>query len=159
VGAYLLALGNAPSYANTFREALETEIVRFPATSNPALFREAVDIGGTLFTAWSLQCSPTGRWRQIAPQTALGRAKFEFEVIVFENGDRLEEVHPRITELSISGYPVMQRYLEARAHLILDFDLAEQIRRVAASLAAILDAQSACEQLLAQIIAGSTINF
>ena len=53
----------------------------------------------------------------------------------------------------------MQRYLEARAHLTLDVDLADSIRRVAAAIVAILDAQSSCDQLLAKAIAGPTITF
>lgn len=53
VAAYLLALANAPDYALTFADPLETEIVRFPATLDPQVCREAVTVGRGLVDAWT----------------------------------------------------------------------------------------------------------
>lgn len=159
VGAYLLALGNAPSYAEAFSEALETDIVRFPATTDRDLFRAVVHVGRSLLDAWYLKISPTGRWKQVATGNPLGAATLAAGRICFENGDSLEEVHVRLADFSVSGYPVMRRYLEAREHLYLDMDLSERIRRVAGSIATLLDARETCNRLLAKVIASKTTPF
>jgi hypothetical protein len=157
VGAYLLALGNAPSYSLTFAEAMEAEIVRFPATTDAQVFADAVAIGHRLLEAWSLAATPRGSWTQVATGTKLGAATIEGERVTFENGDRLEGVHAETGDFSISGYPVMTRYLEAREHLPLSVELAESIRRVAGAIAAIMDARAACDDLLQRAIAGGTV--
>lgn len=153
VGAYLLALGSAPSYAETFAEALESDIARFPAVTDAGLFREAVEVGNRLLQAWSLETPPRGRWQEAGAGVQLGGARMEGDAIVFENGDRLEQLHPETWSFSVSGYPVMDRYLEARAHLALTGELAEDIRRVAGAIAAILAEQAAADSLLERAIA------
>jgi len=53
----------------------------------------------------------------------------------------------------------MQRYLESRAQLALSGELAENIRRVAGAIAAILDKQATCDALLERAIAAPFTNF
>lgn len=157
VGAYLLALGNAPSYAMTFAEALETEIVRFPATRDEGLFRDAVRVGHRLLAAWSLEAPATGRWQQTAPGTPLGAARAEGAGIAFANGDRLEGVPAGVFDLSVSRYPVLERFLGARAHLGLTVAPAEQIRRVVGAVTAIQAEEAACDALLARAVAAPMV--
>jgi len=154
VGAYLLALGNAPSYSETFAEAMEAEIVRFPATTDEGLFREVVAVGRRLLEAWSLQVAPLGTWTQVATGTRLGTVTIAESRIAFENGDYLDGIHAGTGDFSISGYPVMQRYLEVRADLFLSVELAESIRRVAGAIAVIIDEQAASDHLLKRVIGG-----
>jgi hypothetical protein len=156
VGAYLLALGNAPSYSETFTEAMEAEIVRFPATIDGELFRRLVAVGQRLFRAWSLETAPIGTWTQVATGTRLGTCVIDGSRITFENGDSLEGIAPATGDFSISGYPAMERFLEARADMSLSVELAESIRRVAGAIAAILNEQAASDDLLQRVIAGPT---
>jgi hypothetical protein len=157
VGAYLLALGNAPSYSETFAEAMEAEIVRFPATTGRELFREVVAVGRRLLKAWSLEATRIGTWTQVATGTPLGSATIDGSRIIFENGDRFDGIHTGTSDFFVSGYPVMQRYLEAREHLSLSVELAENVRRVAGAIAAILNEQAACDDLLQRVVAEPTI--
>ena len=70
VACFLLALGNAPSYTRTFREALEVETVRFPAITGPSIFREGVAIGERLLNAWMLQSPPAREHVTATPTVA-----------------------------------------------------------------------------------------
>lgn len=153
VACFLLALGNAPGYTQTFREALEVEIVRFPAVTDPDVFNEGVAIGERLLNAWMLQSPPAGTWTQVAAGIPLGEAQVLAGRIVFANGDVLDGLHPRIHEFEVSTYKVMERYLQARAHLTATPAVADGIRRVAAAIADILDEDAACDDLLARAIA------
>lgn len=159
VGAYLLALGNAPSYSEAFFEAMESEMVRFPPTLDPDLFTEGVQLGEILFKAWSLEASPRGVWHQVSTGTRLGEASIEGTTIHFENGDRLEGIHPETWKFEVSGYPVMERLLEGRAHLALSVDIAESIRRVAGSIATILESRAPCDSLLHRVIGAPMATF
>lgn len=159
VACFLLALGNAHSYTRTFREALEVEIVRFPAITDPHIFNEGVAIGERLLGAWMLQSPPAGTWTQVAADIPLGDAQVLASKIVFANGDVLDGLHPRIHEFEVSTYRVMERYLQARAHLTATPTVADAIRRVAAAIADILDEETACDDLLARAIAAPYVSW
>lgn len=159
LGAYILALGNAPSYAETFKEALEVESVRFPPTEDPDVFRAAVDLGHELLDAWTLNVEPLGNWHQAGTGTPLGPSTIEGDNIIFENGDRLEGIHPDTADFKISTYPVMQRFLEAREHMELRVSLAGQIRRVCAAISIILDAKTESDRLLEMAIEAPSRQF
>ena len=75
VACYMLALGNAPSYQHAFAEALEADIVLFPAITDKPLFQEAVPVGERLLKAWKLQAAARGSWTQAATGTQLGEAQ------------------------------------------------------------------------------------
>src|ERR1022692_4581756 len=71
----MLALGNAPSYQHAFAEALEADIVRFPAITDKPLFQEAVPVAERLLKAWKLQAAARGSWTQAATGPQLGEAQ------------------------------------------------------------------------------------
>lgn len=106
VACFLLALGNAPSYTQAFREALEAEIVRFPAVTDPDIFNEGVAIGERLLEAWMLSPPPAGTWTQVAAGTPLGDAQVLAGRIAFANGDvrRAAPLHSRVRGLHLQGH-------------------------------------------------------
>jgi hypothetical protein len=160
VACYLLALGNAPLYAETFGEALESEIVRFPPTTDSDLFAHAVSLGRRLLEAWTLEAEPLGQWQQNADAgAALGSGWLHGTELVFASGDRLTGLHPQTFDLSISKHEVMREYLAARTHLPLSVELATSIRQVAGAISVILEARSESNVLLEEAITGPTLNF
>jgi hypothetical protein len=153
VAAYLLALGNAPLYGETFREAMESEMVRFPATTDEGVFSDAVEVGARLLAAWSLEAAPRGEWEQSGGDAPLGAARLDGDVLSFENGDRLRNVHPDSFAFDVSGHNVLPEYLSARAHSSLTGELAADIRRVVGALYVILEERAVCDALLERAVA------
>jgi hypothetical protein len=154
VGAYLLALGTAPGYSVAFGGALETDVVRFPATTDRELFWEAVAVGKDLLDAWCLRVPPRGRWIQSGSALPIGEHTITGPTVVFENGDRLEDIHPDTNSFVISDYPVLQRFLEARKHMCLSVPLATHVMNVAGAISKILECQATCDDLLIRTGAG-----
>ena len=149
VACYLLALGNAPSYVSRFRESVQSESPRMPATTDRRVFADAVAVGQRLLKAWCLESEPSGTWKQRAMTgTRLGKAIIEDGTVTFENGDQLTGVHSEIDQLAVSSYPVFQRYLEARVNCSLTRKLAADIRKVAGSVESIVKERAACDALL-----------
>jgi hypothetical protein len=90
VAKYLLALGSAPSYIERFGEAARGEAPRLPATTDAALFRDAVTVGGCLLDAWCLRAGAIGQWQQSSPTgTPMGQAETVGSEVHFSNGDKL----------------------------------------------------------------------
>ncbi len=148
VGCYLLALGNAPSYLTRFADAVQAQAPRMPATLSLGLFEEAVLVGRRLLAAWCLQAPPCGTWQQkSAPGTALGEAFIDEVVLRFENGDRLLGVPVDADSLEVSSYPVLRRYLAARAQCALTRTMAEDIRKVVGSIKVIVGERATCDRL------------
>jgi len=156
VACYLLALANAPTYQQAFAEALEADIVRFPAITEAQLFADAVAVGQRLVSAWKLEAAPRGNWTQAATGTQLGEAQLLGGHIIFINGDRLDGLHPRTAEFQVSTYRVMERYLQARTHLELSTDVGLAIRKVAGAIAVILDEQDTCDDLLTRAVTAAS---
>ncbi len=164
VAAYLLALGHAPLYAETFSEAMETEMVRLPATTDGDAFWSAVEVGRRLLSAWSLEAEPVGSWAQQSPDTPLGNAALivgergaNEADLVFENGDRLNGVHPKSFDFQVSGHLVLPEFLRARAGLTLTGDLAQEIQRVAGAVSILLAERAVCNVLLERAVAAPMI--
>jgi Type ISP C-terminal specificity domain len=152
VASYMLALGDAPSYQRTFAEALEADIVRFPAITDQQLFPRRCDRGRETIAGLEAPKSAGGSWTQAATGTQLGEAQLFGDHVVFANGDRLSGLHPRSAEFEVSGYPVMERFLQARSHLELSTSLGLATRKLAGAIAAILDEQQTCDDLLTRAI-------
>ena len=153
VACYLLAIGNAPSYISQFREALQSEAPRMPATTDRKVFADAVAVGRRLLKAWCLESEPIGTWKQKAVTgTRLGKATIEGGSVTFENGDQLTGIHSEISDLVVSSYPVFERYLEARVDCPLTRKLATDIRKVAGAAETIINERAASDRLLAQAL-------
>jgi len=157
VGAYCLAIGNAPNYHVAFSEALESDRVRIPLTTDKDVFAAAVALGTRLMSAWRLQVGTLGSWTQVTTGGPIGHATFEDGTLLFENGDRLDGLHHLTGELSVSSYEVMAGFLADREHLALTVDLSESIRMVAASVAVILDARAESDVVLEAAIASIAV--
>ncbi len=135
----MLALGNAPSYQHAFAEALEADIVRFPAVTDQGLFEDAVPVSERASThAWKLEVPARARWTQAVTGTQISESQIFGDHVVFANGDRLDGLHPRTAELEVSGYPVMERFHQARENLELSTNMGLAARKAAGAIAAIL---------------------
>ncbi len=149
VASYLLALGSAPAYVALFGDALRGEPPRFMPTLDQELFGEAVEIGRRILDAWCLSAPPIGQWIQVANVgTPLGAPSIDIHGVQFENGDRFTGINPDSEVFEISTYPVLERFLEARAHLPLSTGLASEIRSVAGAIDVLLTTRAACDVLL-----------
>lgn len=160
VGAYLLALGNAPNYTHAFAEALAVDTARFPATADTALFQRAVSLGKQLLDAWCRRSGADGSWVKDRPGSPLGDVvSIEDGTATFEHGTELTGLHREIGEFEVSTYPVLRRYLEARSDVPFTVSLASDIRTTCRSIRAILELRQACDDVLADIIAGTLTAF
>ena len=159
VGCYVLALANAPAYVKRFGDAVKSEPPRIPATIDHELLVDAIAVGRRLLLAWSLLAEPAGNWRQSpAPGERLGAVRIEESSVTFDSGDQLVGLHSEIGAFEVSGYPVFRRYLEARSHCGLSSELAADIRRVAGSIAVILNERAECDALLDRALQSSTFH-
>jgi hypothetical protein len=123
------------------------------------LFADCVEVGWRLLKAWTLDVESVGEWSQQSQGTPLGSPDIVGESLVFENGDSLDGIDPSSFDLSVSGYLVLKRFLEARAHLAMTVDLGVQIQHVMAAIAEILDCQQVCDSLLARAIESPQVAF
>ena len=132
VAAYTYALLAHPGYVETFRDALERPGPRVPLTADPDLFAEAVDVGEQLLwlqTYTERYGDPGGsRPGRVPPVAGLewttsvtiiptdpGEIRYDSTTRVLSVGDgTVTGVQPGVWEFSVSGFPVVQRWLGSR---------------------------------------------
>lgn len=159
VACYMLALGNAPSFQQAHAEALESDIVRFPAVTDKQVFADGVTIGKRLLAAWKLEAPPRGKWTQASTGTQLGHAVVASDHVLFENDDHVDGLRKGTGEFQVSAYRVLERYLQARAHLELSAELGASITKLTGAIAVILDEQDNCDELLSRAIAAPAVSW
>ena len=132
VAAYTYALLAHPGYVETFREALERPGPRAPVTADPKLFAEAVDVGEQLLWlqtyAERYRDPAASRAGRVPPVAGLewatsvttipadpGEIRYDSTARILMVGDgSVTGVQPEVWEFSVSGFPVVQRWLGSR---------------------------------------------
>lgn len=129
LAAYVMALLSTPGYQARFTDELLDKVVRVPMTGDAALFAEAVSLGREVLwlqtmgqriapakaTGWP----PPGRSSWARPVTRIpesgGEIQYEEETGELLVGDGvIVGVPPDVWEYQVSGWPVVQRWLEHR---------------------------------------------
>lgn len=130
LGAYVFALLAHPAYQKTFATELSTPGPRVPITADPDLFREAVALGEHLLwlNTWTERFQGPERAGTMPPVDGLGWIETVTAIptgpddVVFDPvtetlqvGDgTIAGVRPDVWELSVSGFPVVQRWVYSR---------------------------------------------
>lgn len=128
--AYVFALLAHPAYRETFATELETPGPRVPITADPDLFREAVAVGERLLwlNTWNERFRGPGREGAMPPVDGLGWTKtvtaipaspdevvYDPHTEILHIGDgTVAGVRQDVWELSVSGFPVVQRWIYSR---------------------------------------------
>ncbi len=130
LAAYVYALLSAPDYHARFEDALATPGPRVPITADPALWAEAVSLGGELLWLHTFGArfrgAARGRfvppvdglaWRrrvEAAPQTAAD-VGYDAGARTLQVGDGVVEgVPPEVWEFTVSRMPVVKKWLGYR---------------------------------------------
>jgi hypothetical protein len=122
--AYCYAILNAPDYADEFSEDLAVPGPRIPLTRNTALFARAIELGGRLVALHTFgerfvpTTIPQGSARiekTINPSPMPEHVNYKATTATLNiGGGQVRPVLREIWEFSISGYKVLQRWLEFR---------------------------------------------
>lgn len=130
LAAYVYAVLSTPGYQQRFDDELEGKVVRLPLTAELALWNEAVDLGGQLI--W-LHTSghrfqdgsgdggrlPDGgvSWKRAVTEIPRQRTEIRYDDddhLLHVGDGVVSGVRPEVWEYSVSGWPVVQRWLEHR---------------------------------------------
>lgn len=130
LAAYVFAMLAHPSYRETFATELDTPGPRVPVTADPDLFREAVEVGERLLwlNTWTERFRGLGRAGTMPPVDGLGwtdnvaaipaspeEVVYDPETETLHVGDgALAGVRQDVWEMSVSGLPVVQRWVYSR---------------------------------------------
>ncbi len=132
LAAYVYALLSTPAYQQRFAEPLGAKIVRVPLTADPTNWSEAVALGRRLLWlhtfAGRFADRADGRGDRVPQVEGLGwtRAvnaipeapsaiRYDDTTRELHVGDGIVSgVHPEVWEYSVSGWPVLRRWLESR---------------------------------------------
>lgn len=130
LAAYVYALLAHPGYFETFRVPLGSPGPRVPLTADPNLFAEAVSLGGQLLwlQTYAERFHASGRSSRVPPVSGLGWARsvstipadvgevhYARDTETIHVGDgQVTGVIPEVWEFSVSGYPVVERWLGFR---------------------------------------------
>ncbi len=128
LAAYIYALLSTPVYQQRFAAELADKVIRIPLTADPQVWTEAVQMGeellwlhtfGERFAAGRADALPEGRILLTHAITRLPEDRSELlydtESSVLSVADgRISGVAPEVYAFSVSGWPVVQRWLEHR---------------------------------------------
>lgn len=185
VASYVFALLSAPAYEERFATELVERVARVPITAVPNLWNEAVELGRSLLVA-----ATNGRWNPLGapmafPNTCEWRSeptsapatpkaiRYDRDAGVLTVGDgALHDVSAAVWDYSVSGWPVVRRWLESRTasgrgRKSSDLDdirftdwlpeWSAELTSLVARLQFIVDAHSREADLLARIVASPLI--
>lgn len=128
LAAYVYGVMAHPAYQERFEVPLQTPGPRVPMTADPDLFREAVDRGAELLWlhSWGQRYRGPNRginvpilagWSEPVSKipTAAAEIVYDADKGEIHVGDGIVTgVTPAVWEFSVSGFPVLQRWLQAR---------------------------------------------
>lgn len=130
VAAYVYAMLAHPAYQEVFAVELDTPGPRIPITADPALFEEAVNLGQRLLwlQTWGERFRGNGRGSLLPHVAGLGwegtvtaipaspgDITYDSDTETLHVGDgAVSGVRAEVWEFSVSGFPVVQRWLHSR---------------------------------------------
>lgn len=148
---FILAVLSAPEYAERYWAALESDFLRVPLTTDPAIFDRGVSLGKRLRQAWTLNATKdsTVAWQGTATRPILGKATFTSAALTFDNGRALTGITSRAWSFQISNYPVLKNWFEARTHWTATPAQSRQTMAVVSAVTSMLALEADLNQLLA----------
>jgi hypothetical protein len=128
IASYIFALLSSPAYEQVFRTELGERVARVPITAHPDIWSDAVELGRSLLVAatdgrWNPTSAPIDlitpcTWTAL-PTTAPSRPRaigYDEESATLTVGDGILTGVPReVWDYKVSGWPVLQRWLESRS--------------------------------------------
>jgi predicted helicase len=138
----ILALLSASSYTLRFAEDLEDVFPHVPFPAKRALFDDAAAIGKQIREVETFARPPAPEWltAQIArvetaphgPLAEIGPGSWdEGELILCENGSgKISGIPAAVWQFSVSGYPVLPRWLAARKGIEVTHDFLNEFRDI-----------------------------
>ena len=154
----ILCLLSARSYTTRFAEDLEDVFPHVPFPSGPATFREAVRLGGAIRALETFAAAPPDPGPDFvhlatepdpvdAPLAAGGWDAGALSLCANGTG-RVTGIPAHVWTFEVSGYPVLQRWLQGREGLPVDLALFEAFRDICGRIAALVDLFTQADQVL-----------
>jgi len=138
---YIYAILHSPKYRERYAEFLKTDFPRIPLTSNKALFRKLVKLGGGL-VGLHLMESPAlnkkpGPAFNVRGSSEVEKVRYEPESkrVYINDTQHFQGVPQEVWDFHIGGYQVMRKWLKDRKGRRLTTDDVRHYRRVAVALA------------------------
>jgi hypothetical protein len=130
LAAYAYCILSTPAYQQRFADELASKVVRIPLTAEPALWTEAVDLGTRLIWLHTFgerfrdTASTPGRlpdggvsWQRAVTKLPEGKDEIRYEAdeqLLHIADGVVSGVRPDVWEFTVSGWPVVRRWLEHR---------------------------------------------
>lgn len=166
---YIYAVFHSPTYRERYAEFLKIDFPRVPLTSDPALFRDLVGLGGELVRLHLIEHPDLPREAErisypVPGDNEVERAHPKYfppgEVAPGEaeplergrvyinrtrrkadapNAQYFEGIAPEVWEFQVGGYQVLDKWLKDRRGRTLDLDDIDHYRQVAVALERTMD--------------------
>lgn len=160
----IVCLLSAPAYANRFGNSLESDVARVPFPKAVDIFNEAAALGLKIRNLQTFKCKPTKEFQKArvvgdarTSELELPQLRHAYIVTSGAHGDiplqsesdhRVVGVSHRAWSLSVSGYPIIYKWLEHRKGRILDRDFYRDLLDVIARTEALCHLYDKADKLL-----------
>ena len=154
----MLCLLSAKSYTLDFAEDLEDVFPHIPFPAEHKVFLEAAELGEdiraveTFARLPSPEFMPKGfatppKGKIAAPTYADG--SFDF---CEQGAGKLAGIPPEVWTYSVSGYPLLQRWIKGREGLVVDLALATELRDICGRIAELIDLTAKADKILSKTL-------
>jgi hypothetical protein len=153
----ILCLLSAASYTLRFAEDLEDVFPHVPFPATLAVFREAVRVGREIRVVETFDRQPAEQYRRAEfvrvttqPRGTLAAVNHEDGAIILcaDGSGRITGLPLPVWNFSVSGYRVLQRWLDARIGLPADLPLVRELRDICGRIAELIDLFAEADNVL-----------
>jgi len=158
---FVYAILACEQYSLRFSREIQQSFPHIPIPKDSNLFRRGVELGDRLTALHTNQVPrPDTAAAQIhgTPSGRMGAPRFADGRLTVCEGAYIEPVSDETWNYSVSGYPVLRRWLEARRDLDLNLDRLRQLLQIIYVLEETVGLQEAMAELLDTVLEGATFS-
>jgi Type ISP C-terminal specificity domain/N-6 DNA Methylase len=154
----MLCLLSAKSYTLNFAEDLEDVFPHIPFPAQHKTFLEAAALGAEIRSVETFARPPEV---QFIPKSFATAPKGKIKSPAYEDGSfdfcehgagKLSGIPQEVWDYSVSGYPLLQRWIKGREGLEVDLALATELRDICGRIAELIDLTAKADKILAKTL-------
>jgi hypothetical protein len=154
----MLCLLSAKSYTLNFAEDLEDVFPHIPFPAQHKTFLEAAALGAEIRSVETFARPPEV---QFIPKSFATAPKGRIKSPTYEDGSfdfcwhgagKLSGIQQEVWDYSVSGYPLLQRWIKGREGLEVDLALATELRDICGRIAELIDLTAKADKILAKTL-------
>ena len=158
----ILCLLSASSYTTRFAADLEDVFPHVPFPANEDVLDDAASLGARIREIETFTAAPPARPTPFCrledePSGTLDATWSEDDggtiTLCADDTGRLTHCDPRVWAFSVSGYPVLRRWLQGRAGLPVDLGLVDEVRDICGRILALVDLFDEADHVLEAVLA------